>query len=163
MSDLEYHQTPRAVVPTAGDEPESSLIFGVTLQVGTYTFPVSSDDLANMKKKGIDLRLPAATRLGTIADLTTWVKDNLGVTLPAPDDFPPPLNGIFDRLSSLVWTVNQAHLKVPGTEPANQPTLYTLVISAAWDDEGIPIIPGVLSIKGGVVGVTNEPSTAVSA
>ena len=135
--------------------PTNQIIFGITFNLNGTLVPISTDDLANIKANGIDLALPGPTTIGTIADFVSWFNKQFGVTLPQPSDFPPPLNTIFDKITSLVWTVNAAHVKVPPSG-SQDPVLYTLTVSAAWTGEGIPLIPGVLSIQGGVFGVTNE-------
>jgi hypothetical protein len=162
MSDVVFHpiQAPvggTEITPAApAAAPTNQVVFGITFNLNNTLVPISSDDVANVKTNGIEMTLPGPTVIGTIADFVTWFNGQFKtVQLPAASDFPPPLNTIFDKIASLVWTVNAAHVKVPPST-SQDPILYTLTISAAWTGTGIPLIPGVLSIQGGVFGVTNE-------
>ena len=164
MSELVFHTIKSSdvlapesgtVSVTAGETPTNKIVFGITFNLNDTLVPIKTDDLANIKANGIELTLPSAVTIGSIADFTTWFNKQFNVTLPAPAEFPPPLNNIFGKISSLVWTVNTAHVKVQPAG-ATDPNLYTLFITAEWIGEGIPLIPGVLSIQGAVFGVTNE-------
>lgn len=167
MSELVFHPIQSAELPTssgsavitAGDPPAAptnQVVFGITFNLNNTLVPISSDDVANIKANGIELALPGPTTIGTIADFISWFNKQFpSVQLPPATSFPPPLDKIFDKITSLVWTVNAAHVKVPPSGSAD-PTLYTLMITAEWVGEGIPLIPNVLSIQGAVFGVTNE-------
>jgi hypothetical protein len=162
MSDVVFHPIQAPVggaedIPAPlGAAPTNQVVFGITFNLNGTLVPISSDDLANIKANGIELTLPGPTIIGTIADFVAWFNAQFpNVQLPPASDFPPPLNTIFDKIASLVWTVNAAHVKVPPSGSQDS-ILYTLTVSAAWTGAGIPLIPGVLSIQGGVFGVTNE-------
>jgi hypothetical protein len=149
-------------VPTAldvgqvGDDPPTNIVFGITFDINGTQVPISTEDIADARAKGIDLGLPGPVVIGSIDDFTAWFKRQFGIDLPRPEDFPPPLNDIFAKLTSLVWTVNAAHINIPGTDRPG-PKLFTLTVTAAWPQgQGIPIIPGVLTIDGAVFGVSNE-------
>ena len=165
MPELVFHPIKAAELPIqsgaavvtagAGDAPVNQIVFGITFNLNDTLVPISTDDLANIKANGIELALPSPTTIGTIKDFITWFNNQFKVTLPDASSFPPPLNTIFDKITSLVWTVNAAHVKVPPSGSPD-PTLYTLMITAEWIGEGIVLIPNVLSIQGAVFGVTNE-------
>lgn len=148
-------------VPVAGPTSTSpNIVFGITFDLNGQQIPISSSDILDIKTKGIDLALPGPTTIGTIDDFITWFNTQFGIQLPDPTTFPPPLNTIFGKITSLVWTVNAAHVHV---YPAGstESTAYTLTVTAAWAaGQGIPLIPNVLTIDGAVFGVTNESTPA---
>lgn len=143
------------LAPAALEAGEKSIVFGITFNLNGQLVPISTANINEAKVKGIDLALPGPTVIGSIDDFIAWFKTQFGIDLPAPDDFPTPLNQIFSKITSLVWTVNEARVHVPGSGPG-QALTYALAVTAAWEGPGIELIPGILSIQGGMFGVTNE-------
>lgn len=135
--------------------PTNQIAFGITFNLNGQLVPISTDSIADMATQGLDLGIPGPVVIGTIDDFIKWFNTQFGVTLPEPSTFPSPLDQIFGKITSLVWTVNQAHVKIP-PKGSSDSILYTLTIAAAWEGAGIPLIPNVLSIQGGVFGVSNE-------
>jgi len=141
----------------AADPPSAHLVFGLNFNLHGTMVPVSTDDIANAKTKGIEFTLPEAVNLGTLTDFQAWFQKQFGVNLPLGTDLPSPLGKIMELLTTLDVSVDQFHIKVPGTESEDQNKLYTLAMSAIWPaGQGIPLIPGVLTIDGAVFGVSNE-------
>jgi len=146
-------------VPAAlSDSPATKLVFGVTFNLHGTQVPISTADIADAKKKGIQFTLPQPVDLGTLTDFQTWFKTQFGVDLPLGTDLPDPLGQIMTKLATLDVSVDQFHVKIPGSDNPSDPKLFTLAMSAIWPPGGgIPLIPNVLSIDGGFFGVTNEP------
>ncbi|CAD0325934.1 hypothetical protein [Xanthomonas hortorum] len=137
--------------------PSTHLVFGLNFNLHGTMVPVSTDDIANAKTNGIEFTLPAPVDLGTLDDFAAWFKTQFNIDLPGADQLPAPLDSIMSKLTTLDVAVDQFHIKVPGTASPDQSTLYTLAMSAVWPDgQGIPLIPGVLSIEGAVFGASNE-------
>src|SRR4051812_13379437 len=160
MSDMTFH--PVQVDEAGGlaaTAPETHIEFGVTFNLRGQLIPVRASDITNAKKNGLELTLPSAVKLGSFNDFTAWFKKQFNIDIPSADELPPPLDQVIGKLASLEVTVSTAHVKVPPADPAGQPTLYTLLLTAEWPagETGIPLIPGVLTIDGGVFGVSNEP------
>ncbi len=152
----EHASVPAPLVAT--DEPTTKLVFGVTFNLHGTQVPISTDDVADAAKNGIEFRLPQAVDLGTLDDFVAWFNNQFGVAIPSANDLPPPLDKIIGLLTSLNVRVDQFHIKIPGTADTDQNKYYTLAMSAFWTSgEGIPLIPGVLTIDGAVFGVSNEP------
>jgi hypothetical protein len=167
MSEMVYRVTrendvsappPGVAVPVAGEPNEKSIIFGIVFKLRDQEIRVMTTDIAEPLAKGVDLRLPEPARLGTIDDIFKWFEEQFDVKLPKGDTFPYPLDEVFIKIVSLVWTVEEAHIYVPPGDKSNKedPTTYTLTVSAEWPDKGITLVPGVLEIKGAVFGLTNE-------
>jgi hypothetical protein len=140
------------------DTPPAKLVFGLNFNLHGTSVPVSTNDIKNAATNGIEFTLPAAVNLGTLNDFEAWFKKQFGIDLPTAADLPPPLNGIMAKLATLDVSVDQFHVKVPGSASPDPSKLYTLAMSAAWpaSEGGIDLIPGVLSIDGAVFGVSNE-------
>jgi hypothetical protein len=154
--------TPRqAVAAVATDAPQTKIVFGVTFNLHGTQVPVSTADIANAAKQGIEFTLPSPVDLGTLTDFQAWFEKQFAIKLPLGTDLPSPLGDIMSKLATLDVSVDQFHVKIPGSDNKDDPKLYTLAMSAVWPPgQGIPLIPGVLSIDGAVFGVTNEPKTA---
>ena len=73
-----------------------------------------------------------------------------GVTVPAPSEFPPPLDKIFGKLIELEVTIEKARVHVL---PGSAGTKYTLRVSGEWK-EAVKII-GSVKLKGVLFGVSN--------
>lgn len=146
-------------LPADVDTPD--VIFGIVFELNEQEVRITCADITNMKKKGLDLGLPGRARIGTIADFIKWFDTQFGVKLPEPKDFPPPFDKVFGKIATLVWTVEQAHVFVPGEEEKQngKPIAYTIEVSALWEKgQGIVLIDKVLTLNGAVFGVTkNEP------
>ena len=147
------------LTPALTDAPATKLVFGLNFNLHGTIVPVSTDDIANAKTNGIKFELPAPVDLGTLTDFQAWFKSQFGIDLPLGTDLPPPLGSIMDKLTTLDVSVDQFRINVPGTASENKSTLYTLAMAAQWPaGQGIPLIPGVLTIDGAVFGATNETS-----
>ncbi|WP_143286576.1 hypothetical protein [Burkholderia ubonensis] len=148
----------KAHAVTVAETPSTHLVFGLNFNLHGTMVPVSTDDIANAKAKGIEFTLPERVNLGTLTDFQAWFKKQFGIDLPLGTDLPPPLGAIMNKLTTLDVSVEQFHVKIPGTDTPDAPKLYTLAMSAIWPaDGGIPLIPGVLTIDGAVFGASNEP------
>jgi hypothetical protein len=169
MSELVYRTIKEAEVSapppeltapvTADGTTEKNIVFGIVFKLRDREVRITTADIADPMKNGIDLRLPEPVVLGTIKDIFKWFEEQFGVTLPDGSTFPFPLDEVFLMITELVWTVDAVHVYVPGNKKADadEPSTYTLIVSAEWPEKGIPLIPGVLEIKGAVFGLTNEP------
>jgi hypothetical protein len=142
------------------EESNYRAVFGIVLDVNGTEIPISSDNISNWKKNGLDFSLPQPVHLGSFNDLIEWLSTNFGVTIPSADDLPSPLNDMVNAITSLNFTVEQLAFKIPGTESTETQRTFTLRIAGSWD-ESKEIIPGlsVLKLKGGVFGVTNMNNT----
>jgi hypothetical protein len=142
--------------PTPPAAPTNQIAFGITFELNGQLVPICTDSIADMAKDGLELGIPGPVAIGSIGDFTTWFTGQFGMALPDPSQFPSPLDKVFDKIASRVWTVNQARVKIPPTNNKADPIRYTLTITTAWEGEGIPLIPNILSIQGAVFGASNE-------
>ncbi len=153
-----------STLPVVGDTSSNKLVFGIVIDVNGTEVPISTDSIGNYVTNGFDFKLPQPVHLGSFDDLFKWLSDNFGVTVPSPSDLPEPLSDMVGAITSLVFSVDQLALHVPGKNaPSSDKVTYNLRISGSWD-EAKPIIPGVnvLKLKGGVFGVANMANTQQS-
>lgn len=144
----------------AGDTPQVSPIFGVTLELNKQIVPISTDSVD--PSKGFEFGLTEPVKLGSPADFLKWIDDTFGTSLKTilkPDALPGPIAEVVNKLLKVEIGVLKAHVKVP-PKGSTDSTQFTLVFSAVFPGEGLPLIPGVLMLKGGVAGATNETVTA---
>jgi hypothetical protein len=143
--------------------PKTKLVFGLVFDLRGTLIPVSTANLEEAKKEGVEFTLPEPVNLGSFEDFSEWFNTQFKVEIPKAGTLPEPLGKILTKLESLEVTVTRAHIKVPG-EPEEgkekEATLYTIELSAAWPKSkgGIELIPGVLEIQGAMFGVSNEPT-----
>jgi hypothetical protein len=151
---------PTAREGEAGQVPQVQAIFGVVLELGNPPKQVifSSDTIADIKEKGLELELPEPVKLGTFKQLIESAQEQFGVTFPTTDELPPPLKTAVDKLEALEVTIVTAHIKVPSQSQsdAGDTTKYTLVMTALAKDDLFKL-GDQLKVKGVVVGVTNDP------
>ena len=142
-----------------GDANKPRPILGVTLELNNKEVLISTENID--PSKGFEFGLTEPVPLGSPGDFLDWIsktfniKPSLKDTLN-PDKLPDPIKKLLDEIINAEITVVKAHIKVPpkGTDAAAN-TKYTLKFSATMHD-GIDLIPNVLKLKGGVLGVTNE-------
>ncbi|WP_100448812.1 hypothetical protein [Glycomyces xiaoerkulensis] len=136
---------------------KTDIVFGVVFDLNGTHVPVSTKDIANARANGIEFTLPEAVELGTMNEFETWFSEKFKMSLPKPTDMPPPLDEVLGKLANLKVTVRQFHVKIPGTGSSDKAKLFTISLSGAWpENNGVELIPGVLSIGGVVFGVSNE-------
>ena len=140
-------------------DSQTSIAFGITINLKGQLIPIMAGDIANAVTKGVDLKLPGPVTLGSFNDFSTWFYNEFGIQIPSASELPPPLDAIIGKLTSLEVTVTQAHVHVYGKGDPT-PTAYTLEMTAAWpaSEGGIVIVKG-LSIDGAVFGISNERAT----
>ena len=134
-------------------------VFGVVFNLHGTQVPVSTADIADAAKKGIEFTLPEPVDLGTLTDFNSWLNTQFGIPLLNIQALPTLLQPVIAKLTSLDVTVQEFHLKVPGSDAGpNATTQFTLGMKAMWPDgQGINLLTGVLSIDGVFMGATNEP------
>ncbi len=148
---------PKSVKKAASGQRTTNVVFGVVFDLNGTHVPVSTKDIANAKANGIEFTLPQEVELGTMNDFAKWFSDKFKVTLPKPAEMPPPLDTVLGKLADLKVTVRQFHVKIPGTGSSDTAKLFTINLSGSWpENQGIELIPDVLSIEGVVFGVSNE-------
>lgn len=118
--------------------------------------------------KGFEFELTNPVTLGTPDDFLKWISDTFKIVPPLnetlkPDDLPGPIADVVKSLLNVEIGIIKAHVKVP-PKGSQKPVGFTLVFSATFPGEGLPLIPGteILMLKGGVAGATNEPPKAAS-
>ena len=144
----------------AGETPKVSPIFGVTLELNKQIVPISTDSVD--PSKGFEFGLTEPVKLGSPADFLKWIDDTFGTSLKTVldlDALPGAIADVVKELFNVEIGVLKAHIKVP-PKGSTDSTQFTLVFSAVFPGEGVPLIPGVLMLKGGVAGATNETVTA---
>lgn len=141
----------KAVAPMGEGEEGAKFLFGITFEIGGKLVPVTADDLANIKKNGVELKLPEPILLGDAKEFIEWLEKEFGVTIPATSEFPEPLAKIFGKLTELKVTIEKAYVHVL---PEGKGTKYTLRVSGEWT-EAVKII-GSVKIKGVLFGVSNQ-------
>ncbi len=136
---------------------ETHIIFGITFDLNGKLIPISAGDVINWKKNGVKLKLPEAVEVGSIEEALKYLETWLGIALPDPSSLPTFIKEIVEGITSMVITVYQAEVEIPGESAANQENKYLLEVGGL-SQKGIPIIPGTkaLMIKGLVVGATNK-------
>lgn len=140
--------------------PTSRVMFGVALTINNKPVLVTTDDVANIREKGIEFTLPDPVELGTINDARHFLQTEYGVSTEFLDQLPGPLKDVANRLTSLDFTVQKLHVKVP---PGTAPTQYTLAMSAMWPNGTGIHVGSSMVIDGVVFGVTNEPQLPAGA
>jgi hypothetical protein len=134
-----------------GEANSAHFVFGVTFDINGTLIPVNTDQLSELKTKGIELELPEDIKLGTGKEFVEWVEKEFGVKIPLAE-LPPPLNTIATKLSELEVTIEKAYIHVPAKE--NEPTLYTLKVSGVWKES--TKLFGPVALKGILFGVSNQ-------
>jgi hypothetical protein len=145
----------RAVALGAGTTT-TSIRFGIILDVNGTSVPVTSEDVSNALKNGVEFTLQEPITLGSIEDFENWVGPKFGVTLPKASDLPAPLDAVVGAITGMVVTVQKAHIKVPG-KGSTDSVAYTLETNGTFQPE-ISLIQDKLGIQGMVFGFSNEPA-----
>ncbi len=143
-------------------EPKTKVVFGLVFDLHGTLVPVSTANLEEAKKEGVEFTLPEPVNLGSFEDFSEWFKKQFGVDIPKAEELPEPLGKVLGKLAKLEVTVTQAHIKVPGEPEAGKKkaaTLFTIELTASWpkSEGGIVLIEDVLEIQGAMFGVSNEP------
>jgi hypothetical protein len=146
---------PDSAVSKTGD---ASVVFGIVLSVSGHSVPISTASLADAKENGVEFKLPQPVTLGTISEFEQWVSDKFGVSKPDAGSLPSPLDTVVKTVEDMQVTIQQCHVKVPGSKSSDQTTRYTLSVAGTFQSE-IDLIPKTLSINGMVFGVSNELPT----
>ena len=144
-----------------GETAETHIIFGITFDLNGKLIPISAGDVLNWKKEGVKLKLPEAVEVGSIEEALKYLEGWLGITMPDPSGLPTFIKEIVEGITSMVITVYQAEVEIPGEKAADQENKYLLEVGGL-SEKGIPIIPNTkaLMIKGLVVGATNKKVAA---
>ena len=140
----------------AGDGSSSSACFGVILNINGSLVPVSTADLANAKANGVEFTLQNPVDIGSLNAFKTWVNTTFKVSLPDASSLPSPLDTVVSTIADTEITVQQAHIKVPGSNgPAG--VKYTLQVNGKLPST-VQLIPNttLLGVDGFVFGFTNE-------
>lgn len=137
---------------------KNGLVFGVVLNFKGVDIPISTASLNEIAKEGIEFTLPQRVTLGTLDDFTTWLENSFHVDLPDWKKLPSPLVEIGELLTTLEVSVDELHVKLPGTEDTKGKRGFTVGFSGMWPGEGKELIPNVdlLKIRGVFLGATNE-------
>lgn len=148
----------RALAQAAqADPPAKSTRFGVLIKIGDKTVPVSGELLSQAKTSGVNMELQEPLQLGSLGDLEKAVGLNSGTFSSSfaslPKVLADPLSKFTDTLEQMVWTVEKAHLKVPG-EGDTSGVKYTLEVNGEFTPSFK--ILDILEIVGVVFGATNE-------
>ena len=151
---------PPGTAPAQGSSPAADAnrkaTFGIVVDVNGKQITVPASDISNFASKGIEFDLPEPVEVGNYADLSSFLKDKLGVSLPDLKELPSPFTGVGDKIAETKVSVKKFHIKVP-SKTAQRPNQYTLSMSAEWPGETSPLQVGPITIKGFTFGVTNEP------
>ena len=132
--------------------PASSARFGVILGIGNTTVSLSSGGIAEAKTKGVEFTIRDPVTLGSLDDITIA---GFNLKTDAIDKLPSLLQPVIDRITSLVWTVEYAHLKVPPETEKSSGIQYKIEVDGQFPN---PVsLLGILTIKGVVFGASNEP------
>lgn len=131
----------------------------------------------NIKEYGIECTLPERVSLGTVGSNIDAVLQSIGskmnnekIKKQVNDAGISALSGVYDKVSSAVLSIEQFHIKIPGSIEkeaakvnASQPapvTKYTVGVSATWPKESGPPkssdLPGTLTLRGIYLTVSNE-------
>ena len=146
-----------------GQAPQVQAILGVVLELGNppNTVIFSTDDIANIKENGLELRAPPDVKLGTFKNLMQSAESQLGVMFPKTGDLPGPLSSVATKLEELEVCIHEAHIKIPGSKDKDTSTRYTFVMTAIdQGPDGLVKFGETLKVKGFMIGVTNEPKTS---
>jgi hypothetical protein len=143
---------------TATTAPSPQGVFGLVIDVNGTPVTINSDTIADIKTKGIEMGITEPVELGSFQQMIGYINTTFSVSIPTdPTGLPAPLPAIISKVESLNVTILKAHFKIPGTQSADQNTLYTLVMSVMAPAGGDVVKVGPLGVKGAVIGVTNEP------
>jgi hypothetical protein len=138
----------------------ASVNFGIILEINGEDVPIEpAKAITDAKRNGVEYSLPRRVEVGTAAELGAFLETLAdGVPpLPSGDNFPSPLNTVYQKMISLNLAVEELNLKVPPSVQADGvtainpplPTTFTLGLSATWrDNEKVELITGKLAIKG---------------
>lgn len=133
--------------------------FGIILEINGKDVAIEpSKAITDFKKNGVTYNLNDRVEIGTANDLKAFL-DTLAPDvpdLPKANDYPTPLDTVFNKLTKLHLAVEKLELKVPPSLKADnspitpaQPTTFTLKLSATWaDNDKVSLIEGKLAIKG---------------
>ncbi len=146
----------------AGDGPQVKPIFGVTLELLDQEIPISTDSVN--PDDGFEFGLTNPVTLGTPDDFLKWVSDTFNIAPPLnetldPSKLPGPIADLLNGIKKVEIGIIQAHVKVP-PKGSQDPVGFTLIFSATFPGDGLPLIPGVLTLKGCVAGASNENASA---
>jgi hypothetical protein len=125
--------------------------FGVILEIGGKTVPLSGGNIADAMANGVDFDIRDPVQLGALDDITIA---GFNLKTDAIDKLPSLLQPVVDIITSAVWTVAHAHLNVPGEADKAK---YSIEIDGEFAK---PISLAVLSIKGVVFGASNEDKSS---
>ena len=98
--------------------------------------------------------------IGSPADFIQWIDDTFGTDLKDkldPNNLPEAIANVVKELLNLEIGVDVAKVIVPPKD-SSESVKFAIVMSVTFPGDGIPLIPGLLTLKGGVAGATNDPS-----
>lgn len=119
---------------------------GVTFDLDGQAILLKPEQSINkIKEEGIDLYLPEKLNLGTVERgingmVGSFVEDfDVGQIRKQLPDF-PPLKEAYNKALKAEITVEEFHVKLPGSSQQNQQkqTMYTIGLSATWLPDGDP-------------------------
>jgi hypothetical protein len=128
--------------------------FGVILEIGGKTVPLSGGNIADAMANGVDFDIRDPVELGALDDITIA---GFNLKTDAIDKLPSLLKPVADVITGAVWTVAHAHLNVPSEADTAKGIKYSIEVDGEF---ATPISLEVLSIKGVVFGPSNEDQSS---
>lgn len=163
-------------------QPKTQLDFGILLLVNNepvalrpteeYANAINAVTLAKLDGKKYQLTRPC--HVGSLNDFNQFLQ-KYGMSMPKAEDFPSPLDEVYNKLTSLELTVEEFMVNIPGShkvkagsinkarpqllptdieaktpeEKAATPTTYVLAVTVQWKSgEQVDLIQDTLAIQG---------------
>lgn len=128
--------TPKAITPKGG-EITAKASFSMTFLVKDKSFIVKMDDITNIVKNGLELKLDEPMDLGSFADFYSWAKEKIAPGIPDLAELQKVK--ILDQFMSGEIKILTFNIKTPGTE--NKKQHYDVSVSITFKkEEGITIV-----------------------
>jgi hypothetical protein len=157
MADTQALTTTPDATMLRDDTAKPTFSFGMVFEINGTPVPISTADIAQIKKKGVQFELSSPVVLGSFKDLIDWLDKTFSVSFPM-DTKIKWLDDIVSKVAEMEFKVTVFKLDVPGTERPDAATRFALEIAGQFPGEPL-VIQGFefLAVRGGVFGVTNIP------
>ena len=100
--------------------------FGVILEIGGKTVPLSGGNIADAMANGVDFDIRDPVELGALDDITIA---GFNLKTDAIDKLPSLLKPVADVITGAVWTVAHAHLNVPSEADTAKGIKYSIEVT----------------------------------